>query len=108
MTITQPDQEEYSVLVDELTKAKSYRASLTLSRAFEGVAGPFGAGGHATLLSYLVKGQKDRIEGRRLAAEIEVTDHRIRVVQDLIDDYTTREQVWNETQKIPMAEDPPQ
>jgi hypothetical protein len=88
-----PDTEEYHVIIDALSRAKTTLHTLRVHKALESVPAPEGSG-HSNLLSFLTRGQKSRdsISGNALRKELEGAEAQVAVLDLLLADYNTREE----------------
>jgi hypothetical protein len=88
-----PDVEEYHVIIDALSRAKTTLHTLYVHKALESVPAPEGSG-HPNLLSFLTRGQKsrDHIAGAALAREIAGAEAQVEILSMLLDDYNAREE----------------
>jgi hypothetical protein len=87
-----PDPEEYHVIIDALSRAKTTLHTLRVHKALESVPAPEGSG-HTNLLSFLTRGTKSRdsIAGTSLAREIAGAESQVEILTLLLDDYNRRE-----------------
>lgn len=97
MAIT-PDVEEYHVLIDALSRAKTHLHTLRVHKSLEAVPAPEGSG-HPNLLSYLTRGQKSRdsISGNALRKELEGAEAQVAVLDLMLADYNEREEAARAT-----------
>lgn len=98
--IAPPDAEEYTVVLDALSRAKTQLYSLRVAQALEGEPQPEGPRRVATgtLLGYLAA--SGTREGRKLAQDLAAAEAQVRVLEGMLEDYNAREDAWRSTQVI--------
>lgn len=95
--VTQPDTEEYTVIIDALSRAKTTLYSLLIHQALEAEPAPEGTSkGHASLLAFLTRGQAKRpLGGPRLQQEIDGARAQVRVLERQLEAYNAHQDAWD-------------
>ena len=104
--IAPPDTEEYSVIIDGLSRAKAQLYSLKVAKALEEQPAPQSVGSrYKNLLQYLVRGDNRAPQGRALQEALEATEAQVQVLEAMLEDYNAREEAFRDSQVV-EAKDP--
>lgn len=96
---TQPEHEEYSLIISELTKAKSEKYALELTVAYDETEVPGFAG--YTVGTQLYGGastRKKALSGFHRERAIAAADARVALLEQRLEDFNARQQVWMDAQ----------
>ena len=104
--IAPPDSEEYGVILDALSRAKTQLYSLRVAQALEQTPAPEAAGNrYPNLLAYLQKGDARRIQGKALVEALQASEAQVAVLEALYEDWSARDEAFTQSQ-IVAAKDP--
>lgn len=106
ITITPPDSEEYGVILDALSRAKTQLYSLRVAQALEQTPAPEAVGNrYPNLLAYLQKGAAQRVQGKALVEAVRAAEAQVAVLERMFEDWNERNDAFTESQ-IKAAVDP--